>query len=530
MATLTDLSQLGDIELEFRQQIETHMQADENSADTRLFVWNFAPNDIKKFVGIFENFNRRPDSDMSRRNLNNDLYKKCNSMLAENCLPIECMLYASKVINSKFDDELENILAERIEAVYRTNGDETIEVLKHICDYWTWTPQLRAAIIAIGMIGESEELFDRINRFVDNYELKKSVFRAFLQKKTPENLDRAMGIVINLKNSDDVDKQLSEMLINEFNGFAGTGLNVLKEHLSSSYAISKLGVSTLNKIARNLGIAIGDKYLDELARRSRDEDPAYNEFLALCHQKNDDEVAFRCRFSRQEIIADFLAPLMKSENALKITKDNALISIAQLSSLKRSDSKMVPTTKAIIKEYQSNPENQLVCIVAGLLVGDRDAIENFAKLLSLEPERKIHDLYSFLNNASITKKLILTSIQRAICDHFIETFRTGYMIEMENFASNLQTFKARNVGELISDRCLKEINAVLLNYIRDGSTLSDKAVIGLISTGIGYSKNNFAELLFQIYAKTQSTKVRSHARKLLLQMDTLDPKVKADIR
>ena len=528
MQIIKDFSQLGNMQLELQQSIETHVHADENSADTRLFVWNFTPNDIKKFVNIFERCNARPNSEVSRRTLNNELYKKCNSMLAEECLPVECMLYASKVSNSRMNEELVSILAERIEEVYKTNGDETAEVLEHICDYWTWTPQLKAAITAIGRIGERENLLERIARFADNLELKKDVFKAFLQKKTPANLNRAMGIVLGLKNSVDVDKEISDMFVDEFSGFAADGLEVLREHLRSSHAIGKLGVSTLNKIARQLGVTIDDNYFDELARRSRDEAPAYDEFLEMCRQKNDENAAFRCRFSRDEIIDDFLMPIMRSENAIKFTKDVALISIAQLSGFKNV--KLLPAAKAIIKEYQADPANKLVCMVAGIAIGDRAAIEQFAEILGLEPERNLRDLYSFLNNASVTKKSIVPSIQRAICDRFIETFRTGYPIEMENFASNLQVFKSRNIGELISDRCLKEINDVLLNYANNASFLPDKAAIGLINTGVDFSKNDFGSVLFKIYEKTASAKVKAHARKMLLEMETLDPKVKAGIR
>lgn len=531
MAIIKDLSQLGELELDLHQNIESHEHDDENSADTRLFVWNFSPDDVKLFVGIFERYNVRPDNSISRNILNGELQRQCNAMLIEKCNPVECMLYASKVSNSRFNDELIDLLAARIKTVYDDHPDETVEVLQHIFDRWTWAPQRNAAIIAVGLIGKDEELLDSIYPLVNDNALKRSVFRAFVHRKSQTNLGRAMDVVISLRGNEDIDRELGEIFIDEFNGFASIGIDTLKEYLNGSYAITRYGFTVLNKIARNVKLNVGDNYIDNLATLSRDDDEAYNEFLDVCHKRNDEYVTFRCRFSRREIISDFLEPLLKSDLAAPLAKNNAIVSIAQLSCGRRKGTDMVAKAKEIIREHQQDPDNKFACMASLILLGDGVARDNFMTTLCHEPANNLSELYWWLSNASVVKMSeTVNNLRRALHARLVDTFRNGYYVEMENLASNLRIFKSRNLGELITKELLDEIKQLLRDYVENTKLMSERAVTGLIDVGVRFDEGDFTRVLFMLYEQRANRVVKGYARKVLLRMDTLDPIARARIR
>ena len=122
-------SSLLEMKIETEKPIDTYEHESEDSARNRMFLWKFASDELKTFVGIFETYNKRPDTKVSREALSNSLRDQCAKMLRARCLPVECMLYASKVSNARMHDKLTDILAARIHEVYRSRGDQTAEVL-----------------------------------------------------------------------------------------------------------------------------------------------------------------------------------------------------------------------------------------------------------------------------------------------------------------------------------------------------------------------------------------------------------------
>ena len=197
MMTFTSFDDLGGSGIEFQKPIETLDRKDENIVNNRVFVWKFEKSDLESFMADFKIYRAKQISAEARQKLNSQLNGKINSMINEGYVPIECLLYASKVINSKIsnDRELITILAERIRDIYLRKTDESIEVFNNILEKWTWVPQLRIVITAIGLIGDNDDLLDKVFwRFVDDEQLKLTTFYAFLQNKNAANLDRAMRV------------------------------------------------------------------------------------------------------------------------------------------------------------------------------------------------------------------------------------------------------------------------------------------------------------------------------------------------
>ena len=515
--------------------IEKHEHADENSADTRVFTWKFAPDDLKKFIEVFRAYNGRTDSDMSRKILGNGLQTQCAAMLKAKCLPVECMLYASKVSNEHMSDDTVNVIAASIKAVYNGRKQETADVLAHILNSWTWIPQMRITIVAVGLIRERDELFDYMMPLAAIDMLKKSVAWTLMQSKTKANLDRAMSIVIGLRAGSNIDKDIGEMFEKEFSGFTALGIDFLKEYLGDyiknpDVFNSNFGRGTIKDIMRDLQIEPDEHYIDELAQRSRDDDRAYEEFLSICREKNDENLTFIARFSRKSLIDDFLEPLIRCEGASLSAKNNALISAAQLAYSKGSDkSRYIKRVQDLLREYQQFPEYEYSCLMGLLIINDQHAVGELITLLKQKSSKELFTMYTAMNSATLVKsRNMLPRLQAEIYKALVDTFRRGTVIEMAHLASNLQVFNRRNVEELISVDTVREINKILLEYANNTSLLTNYAAIGLINAGMNFIQSNdfarpeFIKVLFKLYDQRSNFRIRNVAADCLRKMD-IDP-------
>ena len=514
---LQDILAKKNIVVETEEPIASYQHQNEDTADNRMFIWDFSSDDLKSFVAVFEAYKKRPDTENSRTVLDTAIRNRCSKMIGARCLPIECMLYASKVCNSRLNDAVNNLIAVQIRQIYQHHGDKTAEVLEHIISNWVWVPQVRIAIVAVGLIRERDELFDCIMPLATGDILKKTVFYALMQKKSKANLERAAIIVSSLKANQDVDREISELFQNECTGFMALGNDYLrqflKEYLNDSAAyLSNIGRSTFKAVTRIWGLSGDDKDIDKLARLSRDDDQAYIDFLDICRQRNDEAVTFRCRFSRREIVTDFLEPLIRSNNASALTKNNALISVALLSCSRRPNFARLSDVKAMLRQYQQIPEHEFACLAARMVTGDPDAIKEFVTLLRQRTARDLYELYTMLNTATITKsRSVMPLVRSAIRQEFNLIVQDGLSGDMYCFASNLKVFKERNVVELMSDDCLKDIRQVLLRYARDTSILDADAVINLIDVTVIFSIEGLTDVLFKLYDQHSNLSVRSHA-------------------
>ena len=105
--TLNSLKDLESAEIEIHRTVEMIDPRDENIVNNRVFVWNFERDDLNEFINYFRIYRNMQINADSRQKLNSRLNSKVNAMLNEGYIPIECMLYASKVINSKLRNDRE---------------------------------------------------------------------------------------------------------------------------------------------------------------------------------------------------------------------------------------------------------------------------------------------------------------------------------------------------------------------------------------------------------------------------------------
>ena len=525
MATYNSFEELGNSGIEFQKRIETVEYEDENVANNRLFVWQFERADLEEFVRMFEIYKGRPINGNSRQELNGSLSKKMNTLITEGYIPIECMLYASKVINMKLSNDVQliKVLAERIRDVYLRQSDKTVKVLNNILDTWTWIPQLKVAIVAVGLIGDNEELLDKIYfNFVNDEQLRSHTFHAFLENKNAKNLERAMKVVMNFNDGDETDEKLSRIFIKEFNNFGSAGVEILEKY-GDNPGMSRLAKQTLMKNKLNIGIDPGTKdTFSLLAKESRDDDKAYEKFVELCLQRNDEDAGFLSRFSRVEIIDVFLEKFLKDDTQSQKSRNSALISLGQLGS--RGNTR----AKEILQEFQNDPASHYAYLLAMILLKDGNATKEFVNMFGQKPESELHNLYALLRNAALYgNPEALRVFQNELHNHLCELVAQRNLQQLSNYVGNLQIFWDKGLFFLLSNYCLNEISSILTKYVQGDLNLDDDTVISLLEIHMHRYSVSFEGILFAIYEnaqKTQNTKIRSYIFKKLKERDIQPPK------
>lgn len=519
--TLSSLQDLESAEIEIHRTVETVDPRDENIVNNRVFVWNFEKSDLNEFINYFKIYRNMQINAASRLTLNSRLNGKVNAMLNEGYIPIECMLYASKVINSKLrnDRELENILAERIREVYLKKTYESIEVFKNILDKWTWEPQLRVVISAIGLIGDNEELLDEIfQRFADHEKFKVAVFYAFLKNKTATNLERAMKIIMSLQEDIPNDQQIGNIFKKEFFKFGELGTKALEKYADNP-GISHLGKRIFKQITLKIGVS--NETESVIANKSKEDGNAYLEFLAYCESTdNPTQAAFLCRFSRPDIAKDFLIDFLRKDTISDDARQTGLISMAYLKANGFSDA------KEIVREFKSNERCRYGYLMAMLILHDIEAAQTIVDILTQKPEHKLQDFYKRLINADIKNNAgALKLIQQEIQSRLYYLLRSNDApADLITLTDNIKAFWNRKTSYLLSETCLKTISSALSDYAQNAIKLDENVVISLISIRKNHHYNDeFEKILFSLYENNDSSKLRNFIYQILKSRDTGAP-------
>ncbi len=519
--TLSSLKDLETAEIEIHRVVEKIDPRDENIVNNRVFVWNFERDDLKEFIHYFSLYRNMQINADSRQKLNGRLNSKVNAMLNEGYIPIECMLYASKVINTKLrnDRELENILAERIREVYVRKNYESIEVFKNILEKWTWEPQLRVIISAIGLIGDNEELLDEIFQKFSNYEqFKVAVFYAFLKNKTAANLERALKMVMSLQEDIPNDQQIGNIFKKEFFKFGELGTKALEKYADNP-GISKLGKKIFKQITLKIGVS--NETESVIANKSKEDGNAYLEFLEYCESTdNPTQAAFLCRFSRPDIAKDFLIDFLRKDTISDDARQTGLISMAYLKANGFSDA------KEIVREFKYNDNCRNGYLMAMLILQDIEAAKNIVDILTQKPDHKLQDFYRRLINADIKNhagalRLLQQEIQSRLYYLLRSNDDTAALITLTD---NIKGFWSRKIAYLLSETCLKTITSALSDYAQNSIQLDEDVVISLIAIRKNHHYNDeFEKILFHLKNTRDSVKLRNFIDKILRSRDTGAP-------
>lgn len=522
-------------ELIVKEDIETVDEKDENIANNRLFVWNFEKKHLSAFMNVFERYNSKSTNFSSRQVLQSDIRWIVNDMIRSGYNPVECLLYASKLINMKLqnDRSLKNIIAEEIRDIYKRQKDETIKVIEHIIDMWTWTPQIKIVISSIGYIGDNEQLFDKIlTTYGEDDIYKLEVFYALFDNKTPENLERCLKIIISLKEYVKEDNIIAKRFIEGIDSLGNSVIELVRKY-SNIPGVSKYGKKVLHKVMLkyddNLYFQENDQmYLKQLAKRSISDDDAYFEFLNYCKKhykaKNSNNLFYFSRFANFSIAEDFLIKVLQ-ENKIsnQHIRNTAIISLGNLGS-KGLETDILSTLRGL----ESDPNNEYAVLVSYILMynklRDNSYIERLVDIFSTNKEYELGELYLVLKNADIAKNpLLLPHVQLALEDKFYELVHKRNYGSLELLTLNLQFFYSQRLYSFISEDLHAMINDFLKNYVEENNNIKSDIIINLINVIACNWNQNVEKIMFMLY-RSQDIKVQQAALKKLQERDIQPPK------
>ena len=512
--------------IDVRREVESVIHRDENIANNRMFVWNFEQEDLSELIEYFQIYKSGAISIASRQLLNANLMRKMSSMLREGYNPVECMLYASKVINMKLsnDKELQEVLAERIKDIYIKQEDETREVLKNIIRMWTWIPQLYVIIAAIGLIGDDQELLDSIMvNYSEDPNYKGKVFYALMQNKSIQNLERAMRIIMNLQDTEN-DNMLGRAFIREISGFGYEGNKLVSKYFGNP-GMSRVGGRIIKKIMLSAGnVEEGSEneelYRKTLANRSARDDAAFKDFLADCESKFDNDALYLSRFSRPDI-GSFLKSAIESGSLSERDMNTAVVSLGIIGA------KGYSPAASIIRQR----ENELggadsAIITANIMLGQEKYADKLADVFCNKKDYELADIYNTLRGASVVSYNHPSAIvQEALTSRFDELADRRDYRRLECLTSNFQMFWDKKLYHLLSRDVLRRMGVMLIDYAQGDMDVPSGIVISMIETIVHAWNDDVEKVVFTLYQKSPDRKVQEVSFRKLKERKIEAPRV-----
>lgn len=509
---------------ELKRDVEVAIHNDENIANNRLFVWNFEEVDLEEYLEYFKIYKSTQINVASRQNLSGNLMRKMNAMIREGYNPVECMLYASKIINMRLrnDTELQIILGERIKDVYIKQSAETISVLENIMDMWTWAPQIKVVITAIGLIGDNQELLDKMMiNYAEDPSYKKKVFYALLENKSLVNLERILKIIMNLQDNEE-DNAIGRAFTKEITYFGYEGIKMIAKYYENP-AISRIGTRVLKRIMLKEGVISdpnGDDelYRKNLANKSAKDDLAFKDFREECYERYDDDAFFLARFSRVEI-GEFLKDAIEDKKLTDTQRDTAIISLGIIGG------KGYQPAEAILDKCEKRGCNEYAVTIAKVILGDKAYAQKLAQYMSVSKDYELSDLYRVIRasgivNSPSVKKLV----QDALEDEFINLLEKRDYQKLEYLTGNFQMFHDKKLWAFLSWNMLEDMREVLMIYSKNGTDLPTSIAISLIETVVPNWSNDVEKTIFTLYKNSDNSKVRELSYKKLKERKIEAPK------
>ena len=504
--------------LQVRQEIETAVHSDENIANNRLFVWHFEEADLEEFLEYFKIYRESNMRDASRIILRDNLDRKIKEMIRESYNPVECMLYASKIINTDLQNniELQDMLAERIRNVYLRQETETTAVLENIIEMWSWVPQVKVVISAIGFIGDNQELLDKILfQFGEDPNYKTKVFYAFMQNKSVENLERVLKIIMDLQECEE-DNILGKVFIKQISGFGYEGSKLIKKYYDNP-GISKVGSKVLKKIMfQDNTIAATEKDAswarNMLANKSLKDDFVYQDFLEDCQEKYDDNAFYLCRFSRPEI-GDFLKSAIEDENLNVKNRNTAIVSMGIVGY------KGYAQAASVLNMCENREENGYAVIVAKILLNEKEYAKKLVDIFCRKMDYELSELYGILKSANVISYQYVVNLISAEFEDRLQELLSGQgnncFIELNCLTSNFQIFWDKHLYAFLSQNILSDICSLLMKYAKNRVVFPQEIMISLIETIVHNWNNDVETTMFALYKNAVDEQVREVSFKKL---------------
>lgn len=199
--------------------------ANENAIQhSSMFYQPFEEETCQKLCRVFEDY-MFSTVESTRRKALISLERFVESEKDDEVPNLECLLYASRVANSKIlnDPVMFDEMAENVAKCYELNSESSFEAVKHIFKTWNWDCQVGLALVG-SIIAERnqvkrEQLLSEMDKYILNKgdELHKLLLykvKAMLVRGT-EYSSKLFDIVTNLNSAINNDSQISSIIKQE---------------------------------------------------------------------------------------------------------------------------------------------------------------------------------------------------------------------------------------------------------------------------------------------------------------------------
>ena len=199
--------------------------ANENSIQhSSMFYQPFEEETCMKICRIFEEY-MISSVDSTRRKALMSIQRTIDSEVENETPNLECLLYASRVANSKIvnDSIMFDEMAENVSKCYELNPAASFEAVKHIFKTWNWDCQIGLALVGSIIAERNQVKREQLLSEMDKYMLKQGdkLHKLLLYKvkamvtRNEEYCSKLFDVVVNLNNAINNDGQIASIIKEE---------------------------------------------------------------------------------------------------------------------------------------------------------------------------------------------------------------------------------------------------------------------------------------------------------------------------
>lgn len=326
-----------------------------------LFYQPFSEVVCEQICDIFNEFINAPTN---FRNRTLSKIERTISSDNDNEIPtVECMLYASRIANSRIDNDsyLFDELAKVVAQCYEYNSEISFEAVRHIFK-WGWDCQIGLALVGALQAEKNPVKRKQILSDMDKYIAGKDdkTHKLLLYKvkalvsRNNEYMDKIKEVLYNLDSKYTNDCQIANIIIEE----ASSIFKYYENELNTQDAKIGLAKQTVNKIKQSMGVT--DNKKDEYIKEGNTDPNKRSEILKKI-KANSVNVEYYCKVIRENRLESYiegLESLVYNSNLSLHNKCCITLTISQMLTNNEKFKSFLRDAKSIDKDYK-----YLLCFV-----------------------------------------------------------------------------------------------------------------------------------------------------------------------
>lgn len=282
---------------------------DNSVQHSSMFYQPFTEDLCKKICKIFENY--MVSTAASSRTTAIVNLQRLTSSAYEEVPNVECLLYASRVANSRIinDSVMFDSLSDIVSTCYELGGEASFDAVRHIFENWNWECQVGLALVgaikAERNAVKREQLLSEMDKYIKE---RRDDYHQLLLFKTKAMVSRGneycfkvFEILINLNNSIKCDPQIAGVIKQESSKvFKGN------ENLFDNVKGTKnvLATSTIKDIKQSLGFYSVDDEQNKI--KIGNEDETVRKYVAIKMANDNVNVERYCGIIRKGKLNNYL--------------------------------------------------------------------------------------------------------------------------------------------------------------------------------------------------------------------------------